>query len=292
MQNRSKGPYGLTYTPHILPDDFPIDIFRHIQTDRPITWLHRHDCLELGYCFAGSGIFMVQDKIMPFKAGDATAISQEEMHLARSMEGTTSLWGFIMVDPGKLLVQTGNQEYEFIETACLAGPQFKNLLDHTEHPEICRDIFSLITDLEQKSLGYQSLTRGLMWNIMVKLHRLAPQKKTLDNLKKGSPISRVTPALSYMAQHYMERWRVSALAGQCSLSEPQFRRLFTRSTGRSPQEYLMQLRIRMAMALLSGTDKQIADIALEVGYETLSSFNRNFGRVIGLAPREWRKKNR
>jgi AraC-like DNA-binding protein len=290
MQNQSNRPYGVVFSPHPLPKDFPITQIRHVQTDQPISRLHQHNYLELGFCHNGSGIFIVQGKILPFTTGDTIIINQHEMHLAQSTAGTTSQWTFIMVDPGRLLVQTGNQEYEFTETARLGGPQFHNLFSGAAYPELCRDIRDLSEELEKKASGYRSLVRGTLWRIMVKLHRLAtPATMPAAPVKRPS-ISRIAPALAYIAQNYKQPVRLADLARLCSLSAPQFRRVFTQAAGRPPQEYLMQMRVRMAMVLLSGTDKQIADIALEVGYETLSSFNRNFHRIAGFAPREWRKK--
>jgi AraC-like DNA-binding protein len=290
MQNQSNRAHSVVFQSHPLPADFPIAQLKHTQTDKPVTRLHQHDYLELGYCHQGSGLFMVQGKILPFTAGDAIVINRDEMHLAQSTAGTTSQWTFIMVDPGRLLVQTGNQEYEYTETVPLGGPHFNNLIANAAHPDICRDIRELREELEKKAAGYRSLIRGLMWTIMVKLHRLAPPAERPAAPSPHSPITRISPALAYTAQHYKELIRLADLAGLCSLSEPRFRRVFIAAVGRPPQEYLMQLRVRMAMALLSSTDKQIADIALEVGYETLSSFNRNFHRIAGVAPREWRKK--
>jgi len=45
----------------------------------------------------------------------------------------------------------------------------------------------------------------------------------------------------------------------------------------------------MASSLLISTDKRVLDIALETGFPTLSSFNRDFKKQLGSSPREWRK---
>jgi len=56
--------------------------------------LHVHDSLEVGYCYDGRGIFVIEDKVFPFSAGDVCVINSSEMHLARSAEGTESHWTF------------------------------------------------------------------------------------------------------------------------------------------------------------------------------------------------------
>jgi AraC-like DNA-binding protein len=68
-----------------------------------------------------------------------------------------------------------------------------------------------------------------------------------------------------------------------------FRRVFKSTMGMSPSEYLHLVRVKMASILLLNSNDSILEISLKVGYPTLSSFNRQFGKIIGIPPREWRK---
>jgi transcriptional regulator GlxA family with amidase domain len=103
-------------------------------------------------------------------------------------------------------------------------------------------------------------------------------------------MERIAAALDYLAGHHVEPIRVGELARLCHVSVTHFRRLFNQAVGRSPAQYLQRLRVRMAAALLESTDRKVLDVSLEVGYPTLSSFNRHFRSVMGMAPREWRQK--
>jgi len=67
-----------------------------------------------------------------------------------------------------------------------------------------------------------------------------------------------------------------------------FSRLFERHVKCSCVEYINHLRIYKACQLLMETDDQITSIGLEVGYDTLSTFNRNFMRLIGRTPSAFR----
>ena len=82
--------------------------------------------------------------------------------------------------------------------------------------------------------------------------------------------------------------RIPLLAERCAVSESTLRRLFRTAAGQSPQEYLHRLRMHMAAALLQSTQRTVLDIALSVGYPTLSSFQRQFHRVLGVPPTHWR----
>ena len=67
-----------------------------------------------------------------------------------------------------------------------------------------------------------------------------------------------------------------------------FSRLFERHLACSCAEYINHLRIYKACQLLTETDTLVTSIAMDVGYETLSTFNRNFLRLIGRTPSAFR----
>jgi AraC-like DNA-binding protein len=71
-----------------------------------------------------------------------------------------------------------------------------------------------------------------------------------------------------------------------------FSRLFERHVKCSCVEYINRLRIYKACQLLTETEGQITSIGLEVGYDTLSTFNRNFMRLIGKTPSQFRAERR
>jgi len=58
----------------------------------------------------------------------------------------------------------------------------------------------------------------------------------------------------------------------------------------TPLKYLLTMRLRMACVLLRLTDKKVSDISFEVGYNTLSSFNRHFKENYKMSPKDYRVK--
>jgi len=282
--------YHLEFAPCILDADFPISIGsgRFVQRDAPITRLHLHDALEIGYCHSGSGIFVIENKVLPFRAGDLCIINNREMHLAQSARNTVSAWTFVMVDPVRLL---GPQveEPEILSMAALCGPDFNNILRGSAHAEMARQALNTIQELSDRKPGYRAAVRAGIWGIMVGLHRL-PNPTRPDSMPPVScGMERIAPALDHLARYYAQPFRVRQLADLCHVGVTHFRRLFQKATGLSPVQYLTRLRIRMAASLLESTSRKILDISLEVGYPTLSSFNRHFHSIMGDTPRKWRQ---
>jgi AraC-like DNA-binding protein len=55
-------------------------------------------------------------------------------------------------------------------------------------------------------------------------------------------------------------------------------------------QYVNQRRIQQAAEWLISSDRPVTDIMLQAGFSTKSNFNREFLRVYGISPSEWRKR--
>ena len=89
----------------------------------------------------------------------------------------------------------------------------------------------------------------------------------------------------------MQQFPIEVLADMCHLSVTHFRRTFNTIMGISPLEFVNNTRIEHACLLLSSTDSSILEIAEQVGFHSVSSFNRAFVKLMDCSPREWRKRN-
>ena len=299
VQKQPPHPYRIEWDPLHLPAEFPFVCGRvTVQGDNPITMLHVHDCLEVGYCFDGRGVFVIEDKVFPFSAGDVSVINNHEMHLAQSVPGTVSHWTWLIMDPVRLVGFLPQGDSEALRFDSLCGPKFVNLMTARDQPEIIAVTRQLIEESTHQRPGYQTAIRALVWQLMVLLHRLpagghrtarnAQERKVFQAAARAN-LGRIGAALEHLARHCAEPIAIPALAALCHTSVTNFRRLFRQATGLSPHQYLTHLRLQMASTLLAGTDRKILDISQAVGYETLSSFNRHFLHAFGMAPRQWRQ---
>lgn len=79
------------------------------------------------------------------------------------------------------------------------------------------------------------------------------------------------------------------IADEVGISAPAFSRMFKEKTGRNFKEHVDGLRIARAKQMLTESNMPVDQIALEVGYETPTSFYRLFKRYVGIAPGEYRQ---
>lgn len=72
-------------------------------------------------------------------------------------------------------------------------------------------------------------------------------------------------------------------------SSSYFSRLFRNEVGMPLFEYINRTRIRKACVMLRRADISVTQIAFDVGYNSVSFFNRYFRRIMHLTPREYRR---
>ncbi len=98
----------------------------------------------------------------------------------------------------------------------------------------------------------------------------------------------ITEIIAYLGRHLHESLTLDGLAAHFYLSRSQLVRRFHTATGVPPMQYLNQLRIDRARALLF-TDRPIAEIARLVGIQDVNYFYRLFKNIAGATPQKFRE---
>ena len=102
--------------------------------------------------------------------------------------------------------------------------------------------------------------------------------------------AQILRAQAYIRNNLGEPLSLSAIAKQAGSSTFHFARLFLAHTGETPFAFLRRIRLMKALELLQAKGHTlVTEIALTVGYETSSAFNKAFKEVIGINPGEFRK---
>lgn len=93
-----------------------------------------------------------------------------------------------------------------------------------------------------------------------------------------------------MEQHIGRPLPLEELAHKLDLSARQLERLFKAETGKSPQTFAKQVRLRTAAWLLTSSDRGVADIAFSCGFADASHLGREFRKQFGMPPAAYRDK--
>ncbi|MBE2215304.1 MAG: helix-turn-helix domain-containing protein [Opitutaceae bacterium] len=100
---------------------------------------------------------------------------------------------------------------------------------------------------------------------------------------------RVVASVEGLRRDWVRPRRLTELAAAAGLSPAHYSCLFREYTGFAPIDYLIRLRVQHACRLLDTSTRSVNEIAAIVGYDDPYYFTRCFRRVMGRAPREYRK---
>jgi AraC family transcriptional regulator len=101
----------------------------------------------------------------------------------------------------------------------------------------------------------------------------------------GLSRKKLAQALEYIQDQLDTDLTVSGIAQAVGLSSDHFARLFKKSTGQTPYEYVVEARVRKAKDLLTTGKLTISEAAFHVGFADQSHLTRHFKRVFGLPPK-------
>jgi len=98
----------------------------------------------------------------------------------------------------------------------------------------------------------------------------------------------ITRAKAYIQQHQGEDLSLGQVARAVNTSTFYFCKLFKKATGINFTDYLSRVRIEKARNLLLNPNLRVSEIAFEVGFQSLTHFNRVFKKLLGQSPTEYR----
>jgi AraC-like DNA-binding protein len=165
------------------------------------------------------------------------------------------------------------------------------VITKAEFPEIYTIAGMIVSEMEKAQQHYHHIVRELFGALFLMLLRTFPNMEQSEG-NISTHLGCLAPAIVYITENYMNNISVDQLAELCHVSTSHFRRLFKKSLGWSPLDYLQIIRIDHACKLLYNCESSITEISMQVGYPSTSSFNRQFRRIHGVSPNHWRQKMR
>ena len=145
---------------------------------------------------------------------------------------------------------------------------FKRLLDLLDEP----GSISVLAPLIQREIHY----RLLLSDRAALLRQIA----SVD-----SQSHRIAKAIDWLKVNYASTLRIDDLAALVQMSAPTFHHHFRQLTAKSPLQYQKWLRLSEAKRLMLNDHLDASSAAYQVGYESPSQFNREYGRLYGMPPR-------
>lgn len=184
------------------------------------------------------------------------------------------------LDPQKL----AQIAYESVNPDCL------ELMVHfmRSDPLVYQIVLALKTELEtnpSNSRFYAESASTFLAAHLVKHY--TTRQPVFQEYTQGLSPYKLQRTIDYIETYLAHDLSLDAIATEINMSRFYFCRLFKKSTGITPYQYLIKCRIDRAKVLLMQRKLSIADIALEVGFSNQSNFTKHFKRLVGVTPKKF-----
>ena len=241
--------------------------------------LHTHPFTELFYVIDGKGEFIIQHQRFPVKANDFVIINPQVEHT--EVSSPDSPLEYIVVGIQGLSfsnltpVDQGGHPFSFF-----------NLRD--EQKDILRYLNAMVQEATNQALSYDLVCHNLLEILLIKI--LRHQHFDLEVGAHSKTTKDIAFIKHYLKTYYRESIQLEALASMTHLSRFYISHGFKKEVGMSPMEYLMTIRIKESKILLRTTNYSISQVADIVGFTTPTYFSKQFRKITGISPTDYREK--
>ena len=286
---------NLTSTEYLDPGGLPLRVIRRDpEGEFP---LHRHDFSELVVICGGGGTHLAYGEQLQLRPGDVFLIGAPGPRHGFCDTDALSLCN-ILFDRKRLGEAIPPPAYPvFAELGQLELTPHGGIPLRLDRDELDR-VTKLLRDLEyEQDHAREYSAVALVSRFILLIVELARARERRDRNGTASREPRrggekLSGILMQLAEHPERDYPLHALNRALCVSESTLLRLFRRRTGMSPHEYLMQLRLKKAAALLLGSDLAVSEVASECGFSDSNYFCRRFRRYAQMPPSEFRRRKR
>ena len=256
------------------------------------TW-HYHNNFEISFITEGSGKRIVGDSIEEFQPGDLVFIGRNLPHV----------W---IADKESRIPSNRTLEMVFLQfTLNVLSPQLlilpefcnvKRALDLSERGiQIIGDTLNEVSEIMLQLPYLKGFERMLHFFMMMDIIGksetnvpLASKEYLTSRFTTGN--KRIEVIHNYLMNNYLEDVNLKNLSALVNMAEGSLCRFFKMNMGITLFEYLNKIKTDFACKLLMNKDLGILDVCLDSGFNNISHFNKQFKKITGVPPSEYRKR--
>ncbi|MDE6601184.1 MAG: AraC family transcriptional regulator [Lachnospiraceae bacterium] len=276
--------------------DYPVNA-RYLDLHKSyLNWIrwHWHEEMEILIVDQGVAEVSTDDDTYLIRPGQGLIINQNVMHCIHAQDKKQCTFHSLVFHPNYIFGLKSN----YLQTQYLLPMQNYQLfkvffLDESApwHERMLQTLAEVIEVNMTKPFGYEIVTKGHLCHFWAELLRQLPQTETPPPPHIPQDERRVKEAMLYIRTHHAESLTLQDIADSIHVSKSECCRCFSRTLQMSPFEYLMKYRIYESTRKLMDPGQNfdsIADLALSVGFNNTSYYNKLFKKFLGCTPTYYR----
>lgn len=274
---------------HYDDPSFPLYLRRNTLSLYPFKRVlcHWHQEFEFFYVEKGNPNYYVNGVTVKLHEGEIIFINSRYPHYGYSDDGDDSTYLCLVFQPS-LLANCRLLEEQYV-IPLRQDPTLPYLVFPSKSCLLLKEeMLRMFALLGKKKPSYPLQVLAHLYSFWADFSALKGQEKPHEAFRSRQGLL-VQKMLSYIYVHYAEAIAVASIAGSAAISESYAIHLFSDLLHASPIAYLTSYRIEKSEELFQDPEKDISEIAQEVGFESPAYFSETFRKEKGMSPREFRR---
>ncbi len=261
---------------------------QHTPSSHKLCNMHIHNEIEL--LFIKEGALKCSDGLNTYVAsrGDIIFVNSRIPHITESVNEVDEFY-----------IQFNTEDFTFSENTAYSKylSRFINALGERmflfkSGSALASELFEYASKCSEEyysqRAAYSSFIKAYIYSILGVLYR---NDIILDAESFFDPktAEMLTPVLNYIEENYSLPITLDDLSNISNLNKYYFCRLFKKATNSTVTDFINFVRIYKAEKMLTSSNRSISDISFDVGFSSVSYFNRVFRKFVQLTPSQYRK---
>jgi len=272
----------------------PSQAFRSLRFEVPAFAgeLHRHRHIELTWIESGTGLRFVGDDASAFDSGDLVLVGSQTPHCWVSAPDSAPHRATVIQWAPEFLTQPGLPELATLAPLMERASVGLAVVGRT-HTRITEQLLALQNASALARLGGLVTIFDALTQIPSDLVPIAHSaiRGAGPNTRSASALRRIDRVLEWIHRELGRPLTTTEAADIARVTPKAFSRYFRNAVGKPFTQYINDVRCGEASLRLRRSDSPIGTIAADCGFETLSHFNDQFRRRLGVTPRAFRQQH-
>lgn len=264
--------------------DFPLDYHhicaQHARYNMPYHW---HEEAEILHVLSGEFPLVIDEEAYRLRAGDVAYIASGRLHGGKP---EACVYECVVFDM-RLLLKSNDHCRAAISDVISRRVDVAPLLPAgsrvTRHT-----ILPMFEALREQSDGYALITLGCLFQFVGEVYKQgAYALRPAPPAREARGVLKLKTVFELIESRPSDPPTLAELSASVGMTPKYFCRFFKAATHRTPMDYIGSYRIEQACYEMAATDKNVTEIALDMGYGDLNYFIRCFKKYKGVTPKQY-----